>query len=723
MPSSAGLSALMVFWGQFLDHDLSLTRDASGELVAVPGLMGPFQRSVHDGGTGPGDPRHPLNEITPALDASMVYGSTTERTELLRSGEGGRLRSFETPETGGALLPIAADNDEMAGATDPLFLAGDIRANENVGLTALQTLLMREHNRWADRLAVENPGWNDDQLFDTARAIVEAEIQTITYRDWLPALLAGNEGLAPVAAVLGPSAGYDPGVDGQVSVEFSTAAFRVGHTMVSSAMPMMGESGAGDPAGPLMIQDAFFNSSWLRDGYLDDILRGQAGSAAQEIDGKVIDDLNFFLTLGDGVSGFSLAALNILRGRDHGLQSYVDTRAALLGDLDPAALAADDFAAISSDPEVQADLAEVYDSVHQVDLWVGGLVEDRVGDAPLGPLFAWIVADQFLRTRAADEGFGDLPDMLDPALAAEVSGTGLRDIILRNTEVEHLQADPFHWAARRMGDEGSDDIWGSAASDLMMGMDGQDKLVGLNGRDALFGGAGNDLLKGGMAADELLGGTGDDVLLGWRGNDVLAGEAGNDSLRGSFGSDRLDGGSGDDLLLGGDGFDQLDGGTGSDTLEGGLGNDLLLGGADGDTLRGGRGADTLEGGVGDDWLFGAYGPDLLSGGPGNDTLEGGMGRDTLEGGAGDDLLDGGLGPDVFRFDDGFGQDRIMNFSTSLADEWIDLSGVGAITNYDDLVADHMTQRGSGAVIFDGLGNELVLTGIALSDLAADDFLF
>lgn len=708
MPNQAGWSALLVSWGQFLDHDLSLTRDASGEFVHVPGLAGPFQRSVHDGGTGAGDPRQPVNEITPQLDASMVYGSTGARTDLLRSFSGGRLRTSEDPASEHGLMPLAEDGDVMAGAhpgAGPLFLAGDIRANENIGLTTLQTLMVREHNHWADRLTELHPDWSDAQLFAAARSIVEAEIQNITYRDWLPTFLAGNEGLAPVAAVLSPSTGYDPTVNGQVSVEFSTAAFRVGHTMVASEVPLMDADGQSDPNESLSVMQAFFNAAPLLGGNMDAILRSQAGTTAQEVDTKVIDDLNFFLVNGDGVSGFSLAALNILRGRDHGLASYLDTRAALLGDIDPNAVAAGDFSVITSDAGLQAQLAQVYDSVHEVGLWVGGLAEDRAAGAQLGPLFAWIVADQFLRTRLADDTFGQLSDLLGPEVAAEVAGTGLRDIILRNSDLDYLQPEPFLQSTRSMGSDGADVLAGHAGSDMIMGMDGADDLSGGWGHDMLYGGADNDLVSGG-------GGT-----------DMLEGNDGNDTMSGGAGNDLLLGGDGDDVLIGNHGRDTLKGNGGNDTLSGGGGADSLVGGSGEDRLNGGAGHDRIYGGSDDDVLMGNNGYDLLSGAGGADYLAGGRGRDTLDGGADNDVLMGGQGADTFRFAGNFGNDLIKDFDPAQAGEVIDLSRVAAITDMTDLVDNHMVGTSMGTLITDGAGNAIRIEGVMPSDLDASDFLF
>jgi Ca2+-binding RTX toxin-like protein len=96
---------------------------------------------------------------------------------------------------------------------------------------------------------------------------------------------------------------------------------------------------------------------------------------------------------------------------------------------------------------------------------------------------------------------------------------------------------------------------------------------------------------------------------------------------------------------------------GADVVRGSSGNDVLYGYGGNDLINGGAGNDVLYGGAGNDQINGGAGSDALSGGPGNDLLDGGAGNDALWGGA---------GADTFKFDLGFGHDRIIDFTAGNA---------------------------------------------------------
>jgi len=415
-------------WGQFLDHDLDLAPTITpveefdipvppGDLFFDPDGTGiqtiPLDRSFYN---VVDRVRQQVNAITAYIDASNVYGSDEARASELRTHDGtGHLKTSK-----GNLLPYNDHGFPNAPSPDPsFFLAGDVRANEQVGLTAMHTLFVREHNFWADYFARVNPRLNDDQLYEIARMIVGAEMQAITYNEFLPVLL-GRHALAPYR-------GYQPKVNAGIANAFATAAYRFGHSMISSSLLRLDRERNPIPAGHLPLADAFFNPSEISMHGIDSLLRGLATQVAQEIDRHIVGDLRNFLFGPPGAGGFDLASLNIQRGRDHGLPSYNHARRSL--GLPPAS----SFADVSSDPLVQTHLASAYETVEDVDLWVGGLAEDHVPDTLVGRTVFTILKDQFERLRDGDRFW--YQSYFHPALVHIVERSTLARIIRRNTGI------------------------------------------------------------------------------------------------------------------------------------------------------------------------------------------------------------------------------------------------------------------------------------------------
>lgn len=433
-----GASDYLWQWGQFIDHDIDLTDGADpAELapIAVPAgdrwfdpdasaaAFITFNRSLYDSttGTGAGNPRQQINEISGWLDGSMVYGSDATRASALRSFRGGMLATSE-----GDLLPFNTQGLSNAGGpAETLFLAGDVRANEQIGLTAMHTLFVREHNWWARRIAREQPRLSDEEIYQRARAMVIGEIQAITYREFLPVLL-GEDAIAPYR-------GYDPRVDARIYNAFSTAAYRLGHSMLSPTIRRVGADGRSIAAGDLALRDAFFSPQKLAEDGIEPLLRGLAAQRCQEIDVFVIDDVRNFLFGAPGSGGFDLAALNIQRGRDHGLPSYVAVRRAL------GSPPIRRFEDINADRRIRQRLAATYQSVEQIDLWSGLLAEAPVRGAMVGPTLRRLLADQFQALRDGDRFYYEA--RMDRREIDEINRTRLADIVRRNSLVGAELAD------------------------------------------------------------------------------------------------------------------------------------------------------------------------------------------------------------------------------------------------------------------------------------------
>jgi peroxidase len=436
-------TAFVYAWGQFLDHDINLTETASpkealpivvpsGDAWFDPSSSGtmtiPMSRSRYDLTLSADQTRQQVNSITAFIDGSQIYGVDAQRAAALREFSGGRMKTSD-----GNLLPFNADglpnaNDAHLVEDTKLFLAGDVRANENPELLSLHILFVREHNRIANRAAQRHPEWTDEQLYQHARRMVIAELQKITFEEFLPAILGAN--------AMPRYQGYQADVNPGIATEFSTAAFRVGHSMLGDDIEFLDNDGE-ETRDAMGLRDSFFNPGVVSETDIDPILKYLASDNAQEIDSMVVDDVRNFLFGAPGQGGFDLASLNIQRGRDHGLADYNTVRVAY------GLPRITSFDQITSDPAVQTSLASTYGNVDNIDLWIGGLAEDHLPNSSMGATFTAILVDQFSRLRDGDRFW--YQTSLSDRMLRDVEDTSLADVIRRNTELTKLQADVFFY--------------------------------------------------------------------------------------------------------------------------------------------------------------------------------------------------------------------------------------------------------------------------------------
>jgi Ca2+-binding RTX toxin-like protein len=255
-------------------------------------------------------------------------------------------------------------------------------------------------------------------------------------------------------------------------------------------------------------------------------------------------------------------------------------------------------------------------------------------------------------------------------------------------------------------------VYTTERSDWVMGTDGNDAINGLGGDDLIWGAGGNDTIDGGAGLDWVNGQAGDDVyLFGYgSGDDNIY----NEDWGGGFDTVRFAAGIAPaDVTVTRDNsniYFNFSGGADRLTIWQWFNNDAfkidqvefadgtvwdaatLLAQISDTAINGTEGADILKGIVSGDVINGLGGDDQLSGKAGDDILNGHAGNDVLDGGAGNDTLNGGSGNDVYLFGNGYGQDVISDFDTTVGNintirvlAGVTPTDVAVTRNVDDLV--------------------------------------
>ncbi|KAI8519677.1 hypothetical protein Bbelb_029340 [Branchiostoma belcheri] len=409
----------------------AIRRRKQGEsraLVSTPGIISPteyrtFWINLAPDGTisvGKGGVSQPFmswrdpNPIRVSYAGYSTGWGATGRWKFCSNEEArGLLKSRPNPadENKKELLPGAREPDlrdpcdEFTGK-ETCSLAGDIRVNEQPGLTSMHTVFLREHNRIARRLSGLNPYWDDDRVFFETRKIVGALMQKITYGEDLPHVL-GPAAMTKFHLTLlqsGFFSGYDASVNPTISNVFATAAYRFGHSLVNNLFQRYAPDFNQGSSYPIQLPFAFFNPSHIFNsdqGGPDSILRGLTAQPHQDFDRFMVSGLTkkLFAEPPGSDRGLDLAALNIQRGRDHGLPGYNAwrVRCGL-----PKANSFDELVFDIPDPYTRTRLEDVYSHVDDIDVFVGGLAEESVRGGVVGPTFACLIGLQFQALRKGD---------------------------------------------------------------------------------------------------------------------------------------------------------------------------------------------------------------------------------------------------------------------------------------------------------------------------------
>ncbi|KAK6734529.1 hypothetical protein RB195_017987 [Necator americanus] len=403
-------NSMLMQFGQLISHDI--TKNALSNVCScsskgprcanVPrpptdpsrGSCVTFTRSIHVCGTGTfGRPREQYNENTAFIDGSSVYSSESVTLRSLRAGA-----MLRTHVVNGRTFPPNNRRDSMT--------VGDDRATIFIGLAAMHTTFLRLHNGIAADLQNMNRHWNQDRVFQETRKIVGSVMQAITYQEFLPALLGPFH-----ARLVPPYVKYNPSVNPGILNEFAASAYRL-HGMIQEGYPLIGPNF--EDRGQISFLSGVGRIEQVLTA-IDALYRGLIATPArspQRITTSVTERL---------FGGMDMATLNIQRGRDHGLRPYNDYRK--LCQLQP--ITSFHQWPEVTDKAVRERVAQLYRTPDDIDLYVGGTLEEPIEGSLVGPTFACIIAEQFVRLRDGDRFYFENKEVFTPAQIAALKAVTL----------------------------------------------------------------------------------------------------------------------------------------------------------------------------------------------------------------------------------------------------------------------------------------------------------
>ncbi|QEY62028.1 heme peroxidase [Metapseudomonas lalkuanensis] len=668
-------------------------------------------------------PGNVLVEGNPAAPISLVGAIRTGHAFLDDIAHSANPFNSQT----GALLGVDADAvagvDDGNAATydnellDAHYIAGDGRANENIGLTAVHHVFHAEHNRLVEHtkevilasgdLAFLNQwlltpvgavpatpdglNWNGERLFQAAKFGTEMQYQHLVFEEF------ARKVQPAVDAFLAPN-GFDATINPAIVAEFAHTVYRFGHSMLTETIDRLDPNFASSEIGLItafLNPLAFAASGATAEAAAGAIIRGTTRQEGNEIDEFVTEALrNNLLGL-----PLDLATINIARGRDTGIPSLNAARRefhAMTGDSQLTAYTSwVDFmgnlkhetslinfiaaygthATITGATTLEAKRAAAMAIV----LGTGANVPaDRLDF--LNSTGAWASGANGVTTTGLD-----LVDFWIGGLAEKqmpfggLLGSTFNFVF--ETQLEALQnGDRFYYLGRLAGLNFLTEMENNSFAKMVMENTDITRLpadifstpawileVNQLAQHTGLNEAGADGIQG----------TADDVV----GADGIAGNSdplGDNPLLGLVVRDNPDTVGPDTNYLRYTGEDHvvLGGTAGDDILIASIGDDTLWGDAGNDRLEGGDGVDNLDGGAGDDIITDLGGDDNIKGGEGNDVIQAGNGFNLILGGGGSDFII--TGEDVSETFGGTGNDFIYGAKGNLqtagneGDDWIEI---------------------------------------------------
>ncbi|NXI94015.1 PERM Myeloperoxidase, partial [Psophia crepitans] len=466
------LSLVFMIWGQWVDHDLDLAPSSgagvSPELSCETGCA--FNSPCFPIKFPPDDPRmlgsnscmpfvqsasvcnprtftrEQINAVSSFIDASVVYGSEESMAKSLRNQTnqlGLMAVNQNFTDAGLELLPFENKTKSICVLTNesadiPCFKAGDKRVTENLQLSALHTVFLREHNRLVTELRKLNPHWDGEKLYQESRKIIGAVNQIITFRDYLPRLLAEE-----TSKWIPLYSGYNENVDPTVSNVFSMA-FRFGHTSVQPFVSRLNDSFQPLGSSSTVPLHLTFCASWriVMEGGIDPLIRGMMVDHAKlsKQNQLLVDELQNRLFEQIEIIGLDLASLNMQRGRDHGLPGYNAWRR-FCGLSQPQTV--DEFSEVLGNSNLAKRLIDLYGTPDNIDLWIGAVAEPFIPKGRVGPLLACLIGTQFRNLRDGDRFWWEKPGVFTLQQLHALRKISLSTVICENTRIKRIPRDMF----------------------------------------------------------------------------------------------------------------------------------------------------------------------------------------------------------------------------------------------------------------------------------------